>query len=179
MQTPVGTVSVGGSANLTPPTLPVTLPNIPLPTIPDVSPILDNLPVQLPACVKNLIPTSGALPNPTALATQIPACIQTVLATANLPVNVSACVASVLGTVSSVLNPATIGSLPQLNVAACIPLDVSACTTNVLAAAGVANMPFVGDMMKSILGGFGMGGSGTPGKAGSTSSGTSISTSPG
>ena len=162
VETPVGTVSVGGSANLTTPTLPpITLPNIPLPNIPDVSPILNNLPVQLPACVKNLIPTSGALPNPTALAAQIPACIQTVLATANLPVNVSACVASVLGTVSSVLNPATIGSLPQLNVSACIPLDVSKCASNVLAATGVSNMPFVGDMMKKIFGSFGMGTGGT------------------
>ena len=167
VETPVGTVSVGGSATLTPPTLPpITLPNIALPNIPDVTPILNNLPVPLPACVKNLIPTSGALPNPTALAAQIPACIQTVLATANLPVNVSACVASVLGTVSSVLNPATIGSLPQLNVSACIPLDVTKCTSNVLAAAGVSNMPFVGDMMRAVFGSFGMGAGGQAGWGG-------------
>jgi hypothetical protein len=140
VQTPVGEVSVGGSANLNTPTLPpINLPNIPLPNIPDVTPILNNLPVQLPACVKNLIPTSGALPNPTALATQIPACIQSVLATA------------------------TIGSLPQLNVSSCIPLDVSKCTSSVLAATGVANMPFVSDMMKSIFGSFGMGGTGSAG----------------
>ncbi|MEA2973235.1 MAG: hypothetical protein QOG82_1693 [Actinomycetota bacterium] len=167
VQTPVGQVSVGGSANLTPPTVPaLTLPNIPLPDIPDVTPILNNLPVQLPACVKNLIPTSGALPNPTALAAQIPACIQTVLATANLPVNVSACVASVLGTVTGVLNPATIGSLPQLDVSACIPLDVTKCTSNVLASSGAANMPFVADMLKKIFGSFGMGAGGQAGWGG-------------
>jgi len=163
VQTPVGQVSVGGSANLTTPTIPqITIPNIPLPTIPDVTPILNNLPVQLPACVKNLLPTSGALPNPTALVAQIPACIQTVLATANLPVKVSACVASVLGTVTGVLNPASIGSLPKLDVSACVPLDVSKCTSSVLAATGVSTMPFVGDMLKSIFGTWGLGGAGSP-----------------
>lgn len=165
--TPVGTVSVGTSGLGLPSIPDVSIPGIPnipnlpdlsglpLPSIPDVSPIIDNLPVQLPACVKSLLPTSGALPNPTALVSQIPACIQTVLATTNLPVNVSTCVASVLGTVSSVLNPASIGSLPQLNISACVPLDVTPCTSNVLAATGVSNMPFVGDLMESIYGSFG------------------------
>ena len=114
--------------------------------------------MQLPPCVKNLIPTSGALPNPTTLLAQIPACIQTVLATANLPVNVSNCVASILGTVTGVLSPGAVGSLPKLNLAACIPLDVSKCTSSVLAATGMANMPFVGDMLKAIFGSTSAGG---------------------
>ena len=162
-QTPVGPVSAGtGGVGL--PDIPdVSIPNIPLPNIPDVTPILNNLPVQLPACVKNLVPTSGAMPNPTALVAQIPACINAVLATANLPVNVSACVASVLGTVTGVLNPGAIGSLPKLDVSACVPLDTTTCTSSVLAATGVTQMPFVGDMMKSVFSGFGAGGSGTPG----------------
>ncbi len=165
--TPAGTVSVGTSG-ITLPSIPdVTIPdiptlpnlpdlsNIPLPALPDVGPIIDNLPVQLPACVKSLLPTSGALPNPTALVAQIPTCIQTVLATTNLPVNVAGCVASVLGTVSGVLNPAGLGSLPQLDISDCAPLDVSHCTTNVLAATGVSNVPFVGDLMESVYGSFG------------------------
>ncbi|MEA2826446.1 MAG: hypothetical protein QOG43_885 [Actinomycetota bacterium] len=164
VQTPVGPASANAGANLVVPPIPqVSIPNIPLPSIPDVTPILNNLPVQLPACVKNLIPTSGAMPNPTALLAQIPGCIQTVLATANLPVNVSACVASVLGTVTGVLNPGAIGSLPKLDVSACVPLDVTTCTANALAATGVTKMPFVGDMLKSVFGSFGVGGSGTPG----------------
>ncbi len=155
VDTPAGTVSAGGSAAITGSSIPpATIPNVALPAIPAIAPSLP-LPVQLPACVKNLIPAPGTLPDPTTLVAQIPACIQTVLATANLPVNVSACVASVLGTLTGVLNPATIGSLPQLDVSACVPLDVSTCTTSVLAATGVTNMPFVGDLLRRAFGGFG------------------------
>ncbi len=188
-QTPVGSASVDGSANLTNPSIPgvsipnvsipgvpipgVSIPNLPgipnlpipaLPDIPDIGPIVGSLPVQLPACVKNLLPTSGGAPNPTALLAQIPACIQSVLATNGLPANVSQCVASVLGTVSGVLNPGAIGSLPQLNVSACVPLDVTACTSSVLAATNATNAPFVGDMLRSIFGSFG-GGAGTGGSS--------------
>jgi len=164
---PAGSATVGASTNVVTPTIPQVsipkVPNIPLPVIPDVTPILHNLPVQLPACVKNLIPTPGTLPNPTTLVAQIPACIQSVLATGGLPVNVSACVASVLGTVTGILSPASIGTLPKLDVSACVPLDVSTCTSNVLAATGVAKMPFVGDMMKSIFSSFGAGAGGSAG----------------
>ena len=99
--------------------------------------------------MKNLLPTSGAMPNPTALIGQIPACIQTVLSTAALPVDVSQCVASVLATVSGVLNPASIGTLPDLDTSACVPLDLTQCTSNVLAAADVA---VVGDILGQLFG---------------------------
>jgi hypothetical protein len=159
VQTPAGPISAGTSSNLGLPEIPqvsipnISIPNLPLPQLPDINGVVASLPVQLPDCVKNLLPSSGAMPNPTALVAQIPACIQTVLATTSLPVNVSSCVAAVLGTVTGVLNPASIGSLPQLDVSACAPLDVSHCTTNVLAAANVTNVPFVGDMLGHIFGG--------------------------
>jgi len=186
VQTPVGSGSVDASVNLTNPSLPnvsipgvsipnVSIPNLPdltnlptlpglpnlpipnIPNLPDVGGIVGSVPVQIPACVKNLLPTSGGAPNPTALLAQIPACIQTVLATSGLPVNVAQCVASVLGTVSGVLNPGSIGSLPQLNVSTCVPLDMTACTSNILASTGAANAPFVGNILQSIFGTFGAG----------------------
>ena len=112
--------------------------------------------MALPACVTSLIPTSGAAPNPTALLAQIPGCIQTVLATAALPVDVSQCVASVMATVAGVLNPATIGSLPNLDMSSCVPLDVTECTSSVLA---VADMALVSDVLGQIFGS-GLGGLG-------------------
>ncbi len=87
--------------------------------------------------------------------------------------------ASVLGTVTGVLNPANIGSLPQLDVSACVPLDVTQCTSSVLAATGVANMPFVGDMLKADLRQLRRSAAAARPAPASTSSGTSTSTSPG
>lgn len=142
------------------PKLPVpvpSLPNIPAVAIPSIANLPVEVPVSLPACVTNLIPT-GTTPDPTRLLAQIPGCITSVLGSAGMPVDVSRCVAAVLATVNGVLSPGSMGSLPQLNMSACMPFDTSACTSNTVSAvapAGMASMPFVGDMISRMFAGFG------------------------
>ena len=141
-----------------------TCPSPPSPTSPTSGPSSGRCRCSCRRASRTCSRHRAPLPNPTALLAQIPACIQTVLGTAGLPVNVSQCVASVLGTVSGVLNPAALGSLPQLNVSACVPLDMTACTSSILASTGAANAPFVGDILRSVFGTFG-GGVGTGGSS--------------
>lgn len=156
--TPAGTAGAGATVSAPKAPASVPIPSLPIPAIPSLESLPIPIPVAIPACVTNLVPV-GTVPDPTRLVSQIPGCIQSVLGTTGLPVNVSQCLAAVLGTVSGVLSPGSVGSLPQLNVAACVPLDLSSCTSNTMSAmvsaTGTTSMPFVGDMISSIFASFG------------------------
>lgn len=134
-----------------------SLPSLPAVGVPSLNSLPVDLPVSLPACVTNLVPT-GTTPDPARLLAQIPGCITSVLGSTGMPIDVSKCVAAVLATVNGVLSPGSMGSLPQLNVSACVPFDTSACTSNTISAvapAGMSSMPFVGDMVAKMFAGFG------------------------
>lgn len=156
--TPAG--AAGASATVSTPKAPASLPipSVPIPAVPSLESLPIPIPVTIPPCVTNLVPV-GTIPDPARLVSQIPGCIQSVLGTVGLPVDVSGCLAAVLGTVNGVLSPGSIGSLPQLNVAACVPLDLSKCTSNTMSAmvsaTGATSMPFVGEMISSIFASFG------------------------
>ena len=122
-------------ANVVPP---VSVPNVaggvpPLPQV-TVPPAVAGLVKGLPACVGNLIPTGGGVPDPAKLATQIPACIPQVLATPGLPPEVARCVASVLAAIggASGMASASVANVGSLNVSSCVPMDTSKCVTNSL-----------------------------------------------
>jgi len=135
---------------------PVSVPNVagvvpPLPQV-TVPPAVAGLVKGLPACVGNLIPTGGGVPDPAKLATQIPACIPQVLATAGLPPEVARCVSSVLGAIGGASGMAS-GSVPNagnLNVSSCVPMDSSKCVTNMLgmlgSVPGTGGIPGIGSL---------------------------------
>ena len=153
------TPSASGSASAKAATPAVTpaLPGLPsVPNLPQVSipPAVSGLVNGLPACVKNLIPSGGATPDPTKLATQIPGCITQVLGTSSLPPEVATCVASVLGTIggASGMSAAAVPSLGSLNMSSCVPMDTSKCVSSMLSllatlpSAGAGGLPSAGSL---------------------------------
>jgi hypothetical protein len=129
----------GTSANVAANATPGNIPALPAP----VANIVNNL----PSCLKDLVPTTGSVPDPATLAAQIPPCIQQVLGTISLPADVSKCVASVLGSIGGIAGMSA-GSLPdisKLDVSSCVPLDLSKCVSNVMGAtSATANHSSVG-----------------------------------
>ena len=110
------------------------------PTIPSVGslpvPGLTDLPTgtQLPACVKDLIPAGGSVPDPSALLAQVPACVQTVLASHHVPVEVAACVNSILASLPAAGSVSGVGNLSALDLSACVPVDLTQCATSFMGA---------------------------------------------
>lgn len=131
----VGATSASASAKTgasPTPTVPkVTVPPVPQVTVP---PIVANLVNGLPACVKNLLPAGGTVPDPTKLAAEIPACIPQVLGSANLPPQVATCVASILGTVggASGMPAGAVPNLGSLSLSTCVPMDATKCVSSLL-----------------------------------------------
>jgi len=91
------------------PPVPVSTSAIAVPT-----PTLPTLPA-LPACVQNLIPPKGTMPDPAKILAQLPACIQSIIAAhtpapvlsnvpglADLPANVSKCLSAVFAAIPNV-----------------------------------------------------------------------------
>ena len=109
----------------------VTMPALPPMTVP---PAVAGLVKGLPACVTNLIPTGGGVPDPAKLATQIPACIPQVLSTAGLPPEVAKCISTILGVIGGAngMSPSSVPSIASLNVSSCVPVDGSKCVSNML-----------------------------------------------
>jgi len=138
------TASAGANAAVSPaaaPALP-TPPGVPtLPSLPGLPAPVAGLVKNLPACVTNLVPAAGGVPDPAKLATQIQACIPQVLAAANLPTDVAKCVASVLGSIggASGMSAGSVPGIGSLNVSACVPLDATKCVSNAMGAVG--NLP--------------------------------------
>lgn len=108
-----------------------TAPTVPQVTVP---PAVAGLVSGLPACVKDLVPATGPVPDPATLAARIQACIPQVLSTANLPPEVARCVSAVLGAIggASGMDPARIASLGSLNLSACVPMDASTCVNSMM-----------------------------------------------
>jgi hypothetical protein len=135
------TGSAGANASPSPAAAPA-LPNVgglpSLPSLPGVPAAVAGPVKNLPACVTNLVPAAGSVPDPAKLATHIQACIPQVLAAPNLPTDVAKCVASVLGSIggASGMSAGSLPSIGSLNVSACVPLDATKCVSNAMAAVG-------------------------------------------
>jgi hypothetical protein len=103
---------------------------------------------SLPACVKDLIPAKGTIPDPSTFVPKLIACVksliaahvptgnvQGVLGSANLPAGVSACLSSAFSSMSG-LAGGTPSSLAQL-AAACAPMG---------SIAGLGSVPGLGSL---------------------------------
>ena len=141
------------------PTAPAAVPatsGVPMPALPPmtVPPGVAGLVKGLPACVTNLIPTGGGVPDPAKLATQIPACIPQVLGTAGLPPEVARCISSVLGVIggASGMSPSSVPSIGSLDMSSCVPVDGSKCVSTMLGM--LATIPGFGSLpgLSSVTG---------------------------
>ena len=151
-----GSTSASASAKTNAAATTPTAPNVSVPPIPQVTvpPAVTNLVNGLPACVRNLIPTGGAAPDPTKLAAEIPACIPQILAAANLPPQIAQCVASVLGAVggASGMPASSVPSIGSLSMSSCVPVDATKCVSSVLSLLSTipgftgGSIPFVGSL---------------------------------
>lgn len=139
-----GSTSAGAGAKVAPSATPA-VPNVGVPSLPPVAvpPAVGGLIKNLPACVTNLVPTGGGVPDPAKLATQIPACIPQVLAAAGLPVDVAKCIASVLGSIggASGMTTGSVPSIGSLKLSSCVPVDATKCVSSMLGL--LANLPGV------------------------------------
>jgi hypothetical protein len=160
---PSGAVGAGASgkvsASVPPPPDPAAIvapamPGVTVPSLPQltVPPAVANLVKGLPACVTNLIPAGGGVPDPARLATQIPACIPQVLNTANLPPEVARCVSSILGAIGGAngMSPGSVAGVGALNVSSCVPMDASKCIASMSSL--LANVPGMGGGIPGLNG---------------------------
>lgn len=127
-----------------------SLPTPTVPTIPGLSglpglsalPGLNNLPVQIPACVKDIIDLKTGQPKIplNQISTQVIACVRslmsmsaTSLPTGQLPAGLSQCVNSILGMLGSVgTNPGAVPNITGVDFTKCVPIDVTKCMTSIM-----------------------------------------------
>jgi hypothetical protein len=133
-----GSVTAGGSAAVTTPSIPlpsIPIPSIPIPSIPvpdgalpDLSTLTD-LPTKVMAClapVFDLVSSMPAMPDPQQLmqlGPSVVSCVTGIVADLPLPFGMNACIAEIMGFVSDITSnlPGGIPDFGGLDVAACIP----------------------------------------------------------
>ena len=137
--------------------------NVPAPTVPAIPnlptiPNLGNLPVEIPACVKDIVDVRTGQPKVPLgqISTQVVNCVKTLMATsgASIPTGVSQCVSSILSMVAGA-TPGSVPNITGLDVSTCVPVDVTKCMTSVMS-------------MFTKLPGFNLGFGGSAGTGGAT-----------
>ena len=130
--------------------------NVPAPTIPTIPnlPNLGNLPIDVPACVKDIVDVRTGQPKVPLdqISTQVVNCVKTLMATsgASLPAGVSQCVNSILAMVAGAA-PGSVPNITGLDVSKCVPVDVTKCMSSVMGM--FSNLPGLGGSSGAGTGG--------------------------